>query len=149
MSRKPFSELLDWFYLHCAKHHAALGTKKGMIDVAAWTMTYVLLDNIDETDSEDDILKQSCKEIVTQHKCDGDNAFFYSMKYVRQILNKRHNLKTDPGFTKKELYRYHNYAESNIHRGAAKGKGGKVIPPSDPSKKITTPPAPIIFFKQY
>jgi hypothetical protein len=35
MSRKPFSELLDWFYLHCANHHAALRTKKGMIDVAA------------------------------------------------------------------------------------------------------------------
>jgi hypothetical protein len=64
------------------------------------------------------------------------------MKYCRQILNKRHDLKTDPGFTKKELYRYHNNAESNIHRGPAKRKAGKVIPPSDPSKKITTPQHP-------
>jgi hypothetical protein len=113
-----------------------------MIDVAAWTMTYVLLDNIDETDSEDDIWKKCGNDIVTQHKCDGDSALFYSMKYCRQILNKRHDLKTDPGFTKKELYRYHNNAESNIHRGPAKRKAGKVIPPSDPSKKITTPQHP-------
>jgi hypothetical protein len=49
MTRKPFSKLLDWFYLHCADHHAALQTKKGMIDVARWTMFYVLGDPIDWT----------------------------------------------------------------------------------------------------
>lgn len=142
MSRKPFSELLDWFYLHCANHHAVLGTKKGMIDVAVWTMAYVLLDNIDDSASNEDIWKQFAADLVAQHKCDGAHAIYHSMKYVCPIVKQRFELRSDPGFTKKELYRCHNYAENNIHRCAAKRKGGKVIPQSDPSKKITTPQHP-------
>ncbi len=32
-------------------------------------------------------------------------------------MKQRVELKSNPGFTKKELYRRHNYAKSNIHRG--------------------------------
>ena len=137
MSRKPFSKLLDWFYLHCADKHAVLGTKKGMIDVAVWTMNYVLLDNIDETDSMENMWKQFGTDFVSQHKCDGAHALLHSINYIRPILKQRVELRSDPGFTKKELYRRHNYAESNIHRGAGKRKVGKVISQLDPSKKIT------------
>ena len=136
MSRKPFSKLLDWFYLHCADNHEALRTKKGMIDVAVWTMTYVLLDNLDESDSFDNMWKQFGTDFLSQHKCDGAHALFHSRKYIGPILKQRVELKSDPGFTKKELYRCHNYAESNIHRGAGKRKVGKVISQLDPSKKI-------------
>ena len=136
MSRKPFSKLLDWFYLHCADNHEALRTKKGMIDVAVWTMTYVLLDNLDESDSMDNMWKQFGTDFLSQHKCDGAHAIFHSWKYIGPILKQRIELKSDPGFTKKELYRRHNYAESNIHRGAGKRKVGKVISQLDPSKKI-------------
>ena len=142
MSRKPFSKLLDWFYLHCADNHEALRTKKGMIDVAVWTMTYVLLDNLVESDSMDNMRKQFGTDFLSQHKCDGAHAIFHSRKYIGPILKQRVKLKSDPGFTKKELYQRHSYAESNIHRGPAKRKGGKVIPQSDPSKKITTPQHP-------
>ena len=136
MSRKPFSKLLDWFYLHCADNHEALRTKKGMINVAVWTMTYVLLDNLDESDSFDNMWKQFGTDFLSQHKCDGAHALFHSRKYIGPILKQRVELKSDPGFTKKELYRCHNYAESNIHRGAGKRKVGKVISQLDPSKKI-------------
>jgi len=140
MTRKPFSKLLDWFYLHCADNHAALQTKKGMIDVAVWPMSYVLGDSLSSTESTDAMRKQFYENLITVHKCTGANAVFHSAKYIGPILRQRRNLKEDPDFTVKELYRRHNFAERNIHRGgkrkAVKVKDGP-IPPSSPSNDTT------------
>ena len=133
MTRKPFLKLLDWFYLHCADNHAALQTKKGMIDVAVWSMMYVLDDSLSSTESSDDNLrKQFYQDLITVHKCTGAHAVFHSSKYIGPIFRERRNLKVDHDFTVKELYRRHNFAESNIgKRKAVKIKNGPpAIPPA-------------------
>ncbi len=115
MTRKPFSKLLDWFYLHCTNHHAALQTKKGMIDVARWAMVYVLGD-LDFTESNIILRNQFCQDLITAHKCTGAQALYNSGKYIDPIFRETQNLRDDPDFTVKELYRRHNFAESNIGR---------------------------------
>ena len=123
MMRKPFLKLLDWFYLHCADNHVALQTKKGMIDVAVWSMNYILGDSLlSSTES-------FYQDLITVHKCMGAHAVFNSVKYIGPILRERRNLKDNPDFTVKELYRHHDFAESNIgKRKAVKVKDGPPIP---------------------
>ena len=83
MSRRPFSTLLDWFYLHCADNHAAIEAKKGMINVTVWTtMSYVLNDFLDDTAPIDNMTKQFTTDFVPKNKCDGAHALFHSLIYV-------------------------------------------------------------------
>ena len=130
MTRKPFLKLLDWFYLHCADNHAALQTKKGMIDVAVWSMMYILDDSLSSTESmDDDLWKQFYQDLITVHKCTGAHAVFHSAKYIGPILRERRTLRDNRDFTVKELYRRHNFAERNIwKRKAVKIKNGPPIP---------------------
>ena len=140
MTRKPFSKLLDWFYLHCAETHPALITKKGMIDIAVWSMSYVLRDSLSSTESTEAMRQQFYQDVITAHKVTGCAAIYNSGKYTNPIFRERRNLRDDPDFTVKELYRRHNFAESNIHRGgkrkAVKVKDGP-IPPASPSNDTT------------
>jgi hypothetical protein len=124
--------LLDWFYLHCADHHVALQTKKGMIDVTRWTMFYILGDPLDWTLSNEILRQQFCQDLITEHKCTGAQALYNSGKYIDPILRELQNLRVDPDFTLKELYRHHNFAEINIgKRKAAKIKDGPPIAADD------------------
>ena len=102
MARKPFSELLDWFYRYCADSHALLVTKKGMIDVAIWTMRYVRGNSLPSTDCIDDHISQFVKDFITQHKILGNLNHFYSSKYLLPILHQRVKLIDDPEFMEKE-----------------------------------------------
>jgi hypothetical protein len=144
MMRKPFSKLLDWFYLHCADNHAVLQTKKGMIDVAVWLMCYALGDSLASTESTDAMRKQFFENLITVHKCTGANAVFYSAKYIGPILRQRLNLNDDPDFTEKEVYRRHNFDKSNIHRGGkrkvVKVKDGPLPASSANDTNASTPP---------
>ena len=36
-----FSELLNWFYTHCAGHHESLQTQCSMLQIASWAMQEV------------------------------------------------------------------------------------------------------------
>ena len=130
MTRKPISKLLDWFYLHCTDNHVVHQTKNGMIDVAVWSMSYVLGNSLSSTESTDAMRKQFYEDLITAHKCMGAHAVYNSVKYIGPILRERCNLKDDPDFTVKEPYRRHNFAESSIgKRKAVKVKDGPPIPP--------------------
>ena len=117
MTRKPISKLLDWFYLHCTDNHAVHQTKNGMIDVAVWSMSYVLGNSLSSTESTDAMRKQFYEDLITAHKCTGTQALYNSGKYIDPILRETQNLRDDPDFTVKEVYRRHNFDKSNIHRG--------------------------------
>ena len=139
MSRKPFSKLLDWFYLHCADNHAALQTKKGMIDIAVWSMSYILRDSLSSTESTEAMQQQFYQDFITAHKVTGDAAIYNSGKYTNPIFRERRNLRDDPDFTVKELYRRHKFAESNIgKRNPVKIKDGPPIIPPAASANDTT-----------
>jgi hypothetical protein len=103
-----------------------------MIDVTVWSMMYVLDDSLSSTESsDDDLQKQFYQDLITVHKCTGTHTVFHSAKYIGPILRERCNLKVDHDFTEKELYRRHNFAESNIgKRKAVKIKNGPPIPPA-------------------
>ena len=97
-----------------------LNTKKGMIDVVIWTMRYIRGDSLPSTDSINAQKTHFVNDFVAQHKCTGTTAVFRSAKYIGPIFRQRVQLMDDPDFTEKELYRRHNFAESNIHGGGKK-----------------------------
>ena len=138
MTRKPFSKLLDWFYLHCADNHPALITKKGMIDIAVWSMSYVLRDSLSSTESTEAMRQQFYQDFITAHKDTGGAAIYNSGKYTNPIFRERRNLRDDPDFTVKELYRRHKFAESNIgKRNPVKIKDGPPILPAASANDTT------------
>jgi hypothetical protein len=91
-------------------------------------MVYVLGDSLDFTESNKILRNQFCQDLITAHKCTGAQALYNSGKYIDPIFRETQNLRDDPDFTVKELYRRHNFAESNIgRRKAAKIKDGPPI----------------------
>ena len=101
--RKAYSDLIDWFYTHCATHHDAIQTQKGLIDVAIWAMRQVknhfLIKAVTPT-----VKNEFAKMLSTTQKCMGTMPIFYCHKYTDPILNKLFELQDDPRFTEKELY---------------------------------------------
>jgi hypothetical protein len=82
--------------------------------------------------------KQFYEDLITVHKCTGAHTVYNSGKYIGPILRQRHNLKDDPDFTVKELYRHHNFAESNIgKRKAVKVMDGPPKPPASSANDTT------------
>jgi hypothetical protein len=119
--RKAFSDQIDWFYTHCAAHHEAIRTQKGMIDVAIWAMRQVkdhfLIREVTPTVKAD-----FANMLCTTHKCMGTMPIFHCHKYTTPILNKLVELQDDPGFTEKELYSRHAFAERTLHGGGNRNR---------------------------
>jgi hypothetical protein len=92
-------------------------------------MFYILGNPLDWTLSNEILRQQFCQDLITEHKCTGAQALYNSGKYIDPILREFQNLRDDPHFTMKELYRRHIFAENNTgKRKAAKIKDGPPIP---------------------
>ena len=110
--RKAFSDQIDWFYTHCAAHHEAIHTQKGMIDVTIWAMRHVknhFLIKAVTPAVKSEFAKMQC----TTHKCMGTMPNYHCHKCTTPILT----IQDHPGFTKKELYSRHAFAKRTLHGG--------------------------------
>jgi hypothetical protein len=127
--RKEFSEQIDWFYTHCSTHHEELRTKKGMIDVAIWAMRQVKRHFVN-VKATDEMKSNFARMLCETQKCTGDNAIYYTYKYTSAISKKLIKLQDDPGFTEKELYSRHAFAERTLHGGGNRNRSKKkmVVP---------------------
>jgi len=114
--RKEFSDQLDWFYTHCSTHHEELRTKKGMIDVAIWAMRQVKCHFVNDKVTAN-MKSNFARMLCETQKCTGTMPIFHCYKYTSAISNKLIELQDDPGFTEKELYSRHAFAERTLHGG--------------------------------
>jgi hypothetical protein len=101
--RKAFSDQIDWFYTHCAAHHEAIHTQKGMIDVTIWAMRHVK-NHFLIREVTFNVKQDFANMLCTTQKCMGTMSLFHCHKYTTPIMKKLFELQADPGFAEKELY---------------------------------------------
>ena len=110
-------------------HHEELRTKKGMIDVAIWAMRQVKCHFVNDKVTAN--MKSNFERMLCEtQKCTGTMPIFHCYKYTSAISNKLIKLQDDPGFTEKELYSRHAFAERTLHGGGNRNRSKKkmVVP---------------------
>ena len=116
-------------YTHCSTHHEELRTKKGMIDVAIWAMRQVKCHFVNDKVTAN-MKSNFARMLCETQKCTVTMPIFHCYKYTSAISNKLVKLQDDPGFTEKELYSRHAFAERTLHGGGNRNRSKKkmVIP---------------------